>query len=177
MLGHGCAAILVFMTDIVVIAHNLRSCHNVGALLRTADGLGVSQVYLTGYTPYPLGTPDDDRLPHIARKLDAQIHKTALGAETSQPWQHNDLSQVLADLHSQSYVVAALEQSPNAVPLPKYEVPPKIALLLGREVEGVEPEVLKQMDTILEIPMFGEKESFNVIQAAAMALYQFRITN
>ena len=55
-----------------------------------------------------------------------------------------------------------------------FEVPQKIALLMGREVEGVEPEVLAQCDGALEIPMFGKKESFNVVQAAAMALYHCR---
>ena len=69
------------MSDIVLIAHNLRSCHNVGSLLRTAEGLGVSKVYLVGYTPYPLGTGNDHRLPHEAVKIDKQIHKTALDAE------------------------------------------------------------------------------------------------
>jgi 23S rRNA (guanosine2251-2'-O)-methyltransferase len=174
MIGHGLTAILVPMIDIIVIAHNLRSCHNVGALLRTAEGLGVSKVYLTGYTPYPLGAPDDTRLPHIARKLDAQIHKTALGAENSQSWQHTDLSVALEYLYAQGYQIAALEQAPAAIALPKYKVPPKIALVLGREVEGIEPEVLAKMDVILEIPMLGQKESFNVVQAAAMALFHLR---
>jgi 23S rRNA (guanosine2251-2'-O)-methyltransferase len=61
--------------------------------------------------------------------------------------------------------------------LPDYAVPPKIALLLGREVEGVEPELLKQMDDVLEIPMSGQKESFNVTQAAAMAIYHCRFAH
>ena len=74
------------MSDIVLIAHNLRSCHNVGSLLRTAEGLGVSKVYLVGYTPYPLGTGNDHRLPHEAVKIDKQIHKTALDAEKQMCW-------------------------------------------------------------------------------------------
>jgi 23S rRNA (guanosine2251-2'-O)-methyltransferase len=69
------------MRDIILIGHNLRSCHNVGSLLRTAEGLGISKVYLTGYTPYPIPTDSEDgRLPHEARKLHKQIQKTALGA-------------------------------------------------------------------------------------------------
>jgi tRNA G18 (ribose-2'-O)-methylase SpoU len=54
-------------------------------------------------------------------------------------------------------------------------VPDKVALLIGREVEGVDHKLLKAMDDIIEIPMLGQKESFNVVQAAAMALYQLRI--
>jgi 23S rRNA (guanosine2251-2'-O)-methyltransferase len=159
------------MHDIVLIAHNLRSCHNVGSLLRTAEGLGVTKVFLTGYTPYPQSA-DDTRLPHLAAKLHRQIAKTALGAEQTQPWQHiEDIHQLLDKLREQGYLIAAIEQAATAIPLPDFKPPQKIALLVGREVEGVEQDVLERMDTILEIPMFGSKESFNVVQAAAMGLY------
>lgn len=162
------------MPEIILIAHNLRSCHNIGSLLRTAEGLGVEEVLLSGYTPYPL-TDNDPRLPHEASKLHKQIQKTALGAETSQKWRHiTDLNQAITELRSQGYQVAAIEQAAHSMALPDFKTPDKIALLVGREVEGVEPEVLAQMDTILEIPMFGQKESFNVVQAAAMALYHCR---
>jgi 23S rRNA (guanosine2251-2'-O)-methyltransferase len=167
------------MKQIVLIAHNLRSCHNIGSLLRTAEGLGVQEVILSGYTPYPLAPGGDPggRLPHVAAKLHRQISKTALGAETSQAWQHieaGQLCEVLQELRHQEFTLAAVEQAPNSVKLNHFTVPDKIALLVGREVEGVEPEVLAQMDTILEVPMFGRKESFNVVQAAAMALYHCR---
>lgn len=162
------------MREIIVIAHNLRSCHNVGSLLRTAEGLGVRGLYFTGYTPYPQQA-HDTRLPHESQKLTRQIHKTALGAESLVRWQHReDVFKVLEELTRAGYLVTAVEQSPSSVPLPKFAPPQKIALLVGREVEGVEPEVLEQVDQTLEIPMFGQKESFNVVQAAAMALYHCR---
>lgn len=160
------------MSTIVLIAHNLRSSHNVGSLLRTADGLGIKMAYLTGYTPYPLA-PNDARLPHIAAKVDKQIAKTALGAEKSQRWQHLDsITPVISDLRAQGYQIAALEQTVGSVPLPTFTPPDKIAVIVGREVEGLESEVLALCDLALEIPMFGQKESFNVVQAAAMVLYQ-----
>jgi 23S rRNA (guanosine2251-2'-O)-methyltransferase len=165
--------------DIVLIAHNLRSCHNVGSLLRTAEGLGVQEVILSGYTPYPLAADGDPggRLPHEAAKLHKQISKTALGAETSQAWRHitaDELEEALEALRQAGYSVAAVEQSSASMKLNHFTVPNKVALLVGREVEGVEPEVLAMTDAILEIPMFGHKESFNVVQAAAMALYHCR---
>lgn len=164
------------MREIVLIAHNLRSCHNIGSLLRTAEGLGVSKVYLTGYTPYPIA-PNDSRMPHIANKLAKQINKTALGAEDMVPWEHQEnLDAVLANLRSDGFTIAAIEQADNAIALPDYQPPQKIALLVGREVEGVEPEVLAQCDAILEIPMFGKKESFNVVQSAAMGLFHCRFS-
>ncbi len=157
--------------NIYVIAHNLRSTHNVGSLLRTAEGLGVKHVYLTGYTPYPAST-SDDRLPHIARKIDKAIHKTALGAENQIPWTHIDtIEPVLKQLTADGCTIAALEQTPSSIALPDVHIDTPIALIVGREVEGIEQSVLKLCDMHIEIPMRGQKESFNVVQAAAMALY------
>jgi tRNA G18 (ribose-2'-O)-methylase SpoU len=163
------------MPKIILIAHNLRSTHNVGSLLRTAEGLGVERVYLTGYTPYPV-QKNDPRLPHLARKTDKQITKTALGAEKLVKWQHQDeLDDLIEQLRRENFTIIALEQGPNAVKLSDFKPPEKIALIVGREVEGIEPEILKQCDRIVKIPMLGQKESFNVVQAAAMALYHFRL--
>jgi tRNA G18 (ribose-2'-O)-methylase SpoU len=163
------------MRDLVVIAHDIRSTHNVGSLLRTAEGLGVRQLYFTGYTPYPQLDADDPRLPHLAAKLDRQIAKTALGAESLVDWSvQADILQLIADLQQGGYQVVALEQAPDSLRLPDYRPPERVALLLGREVEGIDPAVLRACDVCLEIPMFGHKESFNVVQAAAMALYQLR---
>lgn len=162
------------MRSTVLIAHNVRSVHNVGSLLRTAEGLGVEKVYLTGYTPHHK-VADDARLPHEIAKIEKQLRKTALNAEQTLAWEYSkDLDTVLETLKTEGYILAAVEQSPTSVSLPEYATPDKIALLVGREVEGVEPEILEKMDVHLEIPMFGSKESFNVVQAAAMALYYCR---
>ena len=160
------------MTRIVLIVHNIRSCYNVGSLLRTADGLGVDKVYLTGYTPYP-ATVADQRMPHLAQKIDRQIHKTALGAECSVAWEHDsDITTVIHQLKLTSFAIVALEQAAASIPLHTYRPLERTALIIGREVEGVEPEVLALADTIVEIPMHGQKESFNVSIAAAVALYR-----
>lgn len=163
------------MRQLVLIAHNLRSAHNIGSLLRTAEGLGVNKVWLSGYSPYPVHD-NDERLPHLARKIDAQITKTALGAEKLLLWEHiTDINNVLTNLRNQGFRVAALEQAKGSVKLPNFKPPDKLALLVGREVEGLEPEILATCDVVVEIPMFGTKESFNVVQAAAMALYHCRL--
>ncbi|HTE21555.1 MAG TPA: TrmH family RNA methyltransferase [Candidatus Limnocylindria bacterium] len=160
------------MRKIVLIAHNLRSCHNVGSLLRTAEGSGVGKVFLTGYTPYPMAKVES-RLPHESRKIHRQISKTALGAEEMLDWaQAEDVFEVIRALRQEGFAVYALEQTAGSIKLPEFTPPERMALLVGREVEGVEPEVLAVCDGVLEIPMFGQKESFNVVQAAAMALYQ-----
>lgn len=164
------------MRDIVLVAHNLRSTHNVGSLLRTAEGMGVKKVVLSGYTPHPLHR-QDRRLPHEAAKIAKDITKTALGAEDMVKWEyHAEILPVLEKLKKDGYVVAALEQTEDSHLLHKYHPPKKIALILGREVEGIEKEILDACDTVLEIHMFGKKESYNVVQAAAMALFHCRFT-
>lgn len=164
------------MRDIVLVAHNLRSTHNVGSLLRTAEGLGVQKVILSGYTPHP-AHENDRRLPHEAAKIAKDINKTALGAEDMVRWEyHAEILPVLEKMRRNGYVIAALEQTDDAHLLHKYHPPHRIVIVLGREVEGVDPEVLDACDTVLEIPMFGKKESYNVVQAAAMALFHCRFS-
>jgi tRNA G18 (ribose-2'-O)-methylase SpoU len=157
--------------EIVLIAHNLRSAHNVGSLLRTADCLGVKKLYLTGYTPYPQ-TKHDARLPHLSLKIHNQIQKTALGAERTVSWTHEeDIVKTIDILKESGFCVYALEQTTTATALPEFNPPEKIALIVGREVEGLEPEVVTLCQGAVEIPMKGKKESLNVVQAAAIALY------
>jgi len=157
--------------QIAVIVHNIRSAHNVGSILRSAKGLGINHVYLTGYTPYPL-LKRDLRLPHIAQKIDARITKTALGAENTQNWSHQaDVKAVLQGLKAKGYTLAALDLVPGAVSLVKFKSGGKIALLLGSEIGGVDRMLLKKVDLVLKIPMRGRKESFNVAVAAAITMY------
>ena len=164
------------MIDIILIANNLRSSHNVGSLLRTAEGLGVNRVILSGYTPYPIIT-NDQRLPHLAQKINKQIAKTALGAEQMVNYQHVDnLEALLPELKAQGYHIVGLEQSDRSIVLKDFQSPKKLVLILGREVEGLEPEIMASCDQLIEIPMLGQKESFNVVQAAAMAVYDLRFS-
>ena len=158
------------MPEIIVIAHNIRSTHNVGAIFRTAEGFGVSRIILSGYTPYPT-MPNDTRLPHIHEKLTQQIHKSALGAETMVPFEYIEEPD-LSVLKAAGYRIVALEQADTSVQLPVYTSPQKIALLIGEEVHGITQEIINQCDDIVEIPMHGQKESFNVSIATGIALYQ-----
>lgn len=157
------------MSDIIIIAHNIRSTHNIGAIFRTAEGFGVSKIILSGYSPYP-NTPNDTRLPHIASKLTTQIHKTALGAEQIVPFIHTDAPD-FDTLHESGYRIVGLEQDARSVLLPSYHPPRKIALLLGEEVEGIADTMRDACDDLIEIPMQGKKESYNVSVATGIALY------
>lgn len=158
------------MPNIIVLAHNIRSTHNVGAIFRSADGFGVSKIILTGYTPYPK-YDGDTRLPHIAEKLTNQIHKTALGAERIIPFEYQETPDIQS-IKAAGYRIVALEQDERSISLPNYSSPEKVCLVLGEEVHGIPSELLLQCEDILEIPMVGEKESFNVSVATGIALYQ-----
>jgi len=165
------------MRALVVIAHNMRSTHNVVSLLRTAEGFGIQKVYFTGYTPYPKLPKNDTRLPHLAAKLDKAIQKTALGAEKLVNWEHcEDVFIVLDKLKSEGYYVCALEQTKHSIALKDFTPPAKTALVLGSEVTGIPDDILKECTAALVIPMYGKKESFNVVQAAAIALYELRLS-
>ncbi|MCA9332558.1 TrmH family RNA methyltransferase [Candidatus Saccharibacteria bacterium] len=161
--------------QIAVVAHNIRSIHNVGSLMRTIDGLGIQKLYLTGYTPYPQ-KKDDQRLPHEYIKINKQINKTALGAELNINWSHYDgaIDVLLENLKEKGYQVCALEQSKESIKLTDYVPPEKIVLILGSEIKGIDPAILDISDVVVEIPMLGLKESYNVTLAAAMTLYSLR---
>ncbi len=158
---------------IYLLVHNIRSSYNVGSLFRTADGLGVQKLYLVGYTPYP-EHPKDTRLPHVRQKASKAIHKTALGAETTVLWEYYpDFESAVADLRKQAIQVIALEQSPHATLLENFKPQYPICLVAGSERDGLEKSVLDLCDDIVEIPMRGQKESFNVSVAGAIAMHYF----
>lgn len=156
------------MPKITVLLHNIRSTHNVGSIFRTAEGFGVEKIVFSGYTPYP--TYDGDRrLPHLAEKISKQIHKTALGATDNVPFEYHD--DVLTWLRSNTLPLVALEQAKSSVNLADFTTPEEFVLVLGEEVNGVPVELLERCESIVEIPMRGKKESFNVSVAAGIALF------
>lgn len=158
------------MREIIVVAHNIRSTHNVGSIFRTCEGFGVTKIILSGYTPYP-EINDDIRLPHIREKITAQIHKTALGAESLVPFEYQpELN--LSWLKSNGHRIVGLELDDRAVDIDDYRPTEKIALLLGEEVGGIDETIRDQCDDLIQIPMRGKKESFNVSVACGIALYQ-----
>ena len=156
------------MPEVILVLHNIRSTHNVGSILRTAEGFGVSRVVCTGYTPYPTRA-GDTRLPHIRDKITSQIHKTALDAEMMVPIDQFDTLD--AWLAQNTLPIVALEQADNSIKLSEYTPPTSFVLLLGEEVHGIEQQYIEQCDAIVEIPMVGQKESFNVSVATGIALY------
>lgn len=161
--------------EVVVVAHNIRSVQNVGSILRTADCLGVEQVYASGYTPNLTTRTDGSNLPllpHVRDKLRRELRRSALGAEELVPFEYsNDVIALFDRLRADGFAVVGLEQDERSVALPEYSPSGKVALLLGEEVHGLTNELISKCDTLVEIPMFGTKESYNVAVATGIALY------
>jgi 23S rRNA (guanosine2251-2'-O)-methyltransferase len=122
------------MPKIALVINNVRSANNVGSMLRSADGFGVSKVYICGYSPYPEAI-NDNRLPHIRQKATKAIHKTALGAEKTVDWGYQaDVNVCLEKLEQNNYVLAALEQTDSALKLDEFNPKGDIALIVGNEI-------------------------------------------
>ena len=146
--------------EIYLIAQNIRSLFNVGALFRCADVFGAHKIYLCGYTGDP------------PRR---EITKTALGAEIWIPWEHfGQTHLLLKQLRRQGVRIVVLETGSDGTPLPALKPTFPLALVVGNEVTGVSPAVRRLADEVVEIPMLGQKESLNVAVAAGIALYQLR---
>ncbi len=166
---------------LALVLDNIRSTYNVGAILRTAEGFGVSRVILSGYTPR---VHDKNLLPHLRDKLDREIHKTALGAEEMlEIYSSDDIISDLKRLKEEGWQIVGLENNIaeklvrlNSPEL-KEKLSEKVVLVLGEEVRGIDYSLYKLIDLFVEIPMKGQKESFNVSVAAGIAMYGLTCTS
>jgi 23S rRNA (guanosine2251-2'-O)-methyltransferase len=148
----------------VVILHDIRSTHNVGSIFRTSDACGISKVYISGYTPAPI-----DKF----NRKQKDIAKTALGAEDSIPWEKvEDVYELISKLKKDGFQIVAIEQSENSVDYKDVKISEKVAFVVGPEVVGIYPDLLKECDVVVEIPMKGEKESLNVSVAFGIAVFR-----
>lgn len=183
----------------IVILENIRSCYNVGNIIRTADALGWS-VYIAWYTPSPHTQP--------------KVKKTSLGAEESVLVRDfASTNDAISVCRENGYVVVAAEVTENALVLGDMDAlknlqnrvltksgrwiseeknmqsvvdsmdkdcaagentttTPQRAVVLWNEVVWVEPEILASVDAVVKIPMCGEKESLNVWQTAAIFMWE-----
>lgn len=151
--------------DFVSVLDNIRSAYNSGSIFRTSDGAGIQKLYLCGITP----TPKNPR-----------VGKTALGAEKSVPWEHSwDVVETVQYLQQSGYCIVSLEGGPTSINL--FDALPlirqksnRLALVVGNEISGIDPEVVKISSYCVYIPMEGIKESLNVATAFGIAAYLIR---
>jgi len=146
-------------TPLTVVLDNIRSCNNIGSVFRTSDALLIEKVILCGITATP---PNKD------------IHKTALDAEKSVPWEYYDETEAaVTKLKKEGYKVFAVEQVVNSIMLPDFTPvkDQKLALVFGNEVKGVQQSVVDLCDGAIEIPQYGTKHSFNISVSAGIVLW------
>lgn len=147
----------------MILLHNIRSAHNVGSIFRTADGAGVSEIILSGYTPCPVdtfGRPQKD------------IKKTALGAEHTIPWRYvKSPGSQLRALKKEGVQIVGIEQDARSIDYRMFAETGTTLYIVGNEVRGISKALRDSCDTLLEIPMHGKKESLNVSVAAGIVLF------
>lgn len=154
--------------ELYIIAHNIRSAHNVGAIFRTCDGAGVDKIYLSGYSQRPAPAEKE-----FKSKPEKMLEKTALGAEQSVAWESvDDLAALLDKFKNYGVQIVALEKTVGSVNLKNFQPVFPMALILGHEVDGVKDEILEKCDAVVDIPMRGKKESLNVSVATGIAIYE-----
>jgi len=140
-----------------VVLDNLRSAYNVGSIFRTADAGAVEHIYLCGMSAHP---------PH------KKIEKTALGAHEYIPWSYYERTKdCIVTLKEKSIPIVAIEITENSKSCFDYFWPSPVAIVLGNEVMGVQERVLKIVDDIVHIPMYGYKNTINVATSFGIILY------
>ena len=146
---------------LTVILDNVRSLHNVGSVFRTSDAFRVQRILLCGITATP---------------PNAEIHKTALGAEDVVEWRYfESTDDAVAMLRKEGYRIYAIELCDGSIALQDFETcdGEKYAVILGNEVKGVQQSVVDASDGAIEIPQFGTKHSLNVSVTAGMVIWEF----
>ena len=142
---------------IVAILDNIRSALNVGAMLRTADGANIQEMYLLGITPYP---------PHD------RVLKTALGAQNSVVWHHeNNSARVLEEL-AKKMTLVSVEITENAKIYFNYTFPKPVGVIFGNEITGVSDFALNKSLEVVKIRMFGKKSSLNVATSFGIIIFE-----
>ena len=145
----------------VVVLDDVRSLHNVGSVFRSCDAFRVEAIYLCGITATP---------------PQAEIHKTALGAEDSVAWRYFPTAEEAVEaLRQEGYFVYSIEQVEGSTKLQtlSLDAGKKYAVVLGNEVKGVHQSVVDMSDGCLEIPQFGTKHSLNVSVTAGIVVWEF----
>jgi 23S rRNA (guanosine2251-2'-O)-methyltransferase len=141
-----------------IILDNLRSAFNVGAIFRTCDALRVSGLFLCGCTAFP---------PHV------KLAKTSLGTIDYVPWKYfNSALDAVRFLQAEKIPVWAAETTSRSKPFFSMLYPAPLGIVFGNEALGVSREVLEICEEIVEIPLYGFKNSLNV--ATSVGIIGFR---
>lgn len=141
-----------------VALDSLRSAHNVGSILRSADAAGIECVHFTGYT----AAPDHP-----------QVRKTAKSAQPNFT-QHGSLLDKIKELKKSGLTLYGFERTESSKSL--FERPLKFpcCFVFGSERFGLNQSCLELCDEVRHLPMYGKKASLNVANAVSVCIYEAR---
>jgi tRNA G18 (ribose-2'-O)-methylase SpoU len=147
----------------VVVIEDVVDHTNVGAIFRSAAGIGADAVVVS---------------PRCADPLYRRSVKVSMGTVFQVPWTRAETwPGALDELRSLGFVVAGLALADGAVPLDEFAAAHRehrVALLMGTEGDGLTRDALGHVDAAVVIPMRGEVDSLNVAAAAAVAMWELR---
>lgn len=140
-----------------LVLENIHDPHNVSAIFRTCDAVGIPKISLLYYT---------EKFPKIGKKSSASSRKWI---ETEK---FTSVKECFASLKNEGYFIYASSISDDAVDLYKLNFKKKIAIIFGNENRGVSSAALNLADKKFKIPMYGMVQSLNVSVAAAIVQYE-----
>jgi 23S rRNA (guanosine2251-2'-O)-methyltransferase len=143
---------------VVAVLDNVRSAFNVGSIFRTSEAARVRELLLCGITPYP---------PH------PQLDRTGLGTVDRVRWRHLvSTVEAVRELRGSGIPVWAVEVAEGARSLRAVTFPRPVAVIFGHETAGIGTDILRQVDGVVEIPLYGRKNSLNVASAYAVVVFE-----
>jgi 23S rRNA (guanosine2251-2'-O)-methyltransferase len=145
--------------DIQIVLDNLRSGHNIGSIFRSSDAFLIKKIFICGNSAVP---------------PNKEIIKTALGATETVEWEYfENTLEAIECLKKSGVSVFAIEQAKNSISLENFTIEnyPKLALVFGNEVDGVDQSVIDACTGCIEIPQFGTKHSLNVSISSGIVLW------
>jgi len=143
---------------IYFILDRIIDTYNTGSLFRLADAVGAEKMYLCGEMEYP---------------PNSRIHKAAMGTEKWVPWEKvGSTLEVIKRLRNESVQTIAIEQDSRATSYQLLDAKFPVAIVVGNESVGIKKRVLDEVDTIIELPMYGINTSFNTWGCTAVVSYK-----
>jgi tRNA G18 (ribose-2'-O)-methylase SpoU len=140
--------------ELILAVPPLRSNVNLARIVRTAGCCGISRVVACG-----------------GRRVEPKIARDAL--KSVQIQRPRSLEPVLRYWQRQGYRLVGLEQADGSKNLHDFRFPRRLVLVVGHEREGMDDAILRLLDDVVEIPVYGLPYSYNVAVATAMALYEY----
>jgi tRNA (guanosine-2'-O-)-methyltransferase len=144
--------------NVEILVDNVCDPHNVAAVSRTADGLGIPKVLM--YYTY-----------NICPNMNRVGHGSSSSATKWMKYEKVDIPALLAK-KEQGYTLIGTYMDHTATRLDKFEFPEKCVVMMGSEKDGLSPELYDICDKVIYIPMVGMVESYNISVAAAVTMYE-----